>query len=117
MKKDAIEKYLEEPSGTPELQRILMSFQNGLMTYYHLYDTVNNNDRFNIGWMIHEIGIWLEESLKDYPEALELCKEMEESLFDLDSYDHESIDYQTVFADAFNSIGRIRAITGFTETY
>lgn len=105
-----------EESKTSRLEDQLQTFQNGMMTYYHIFDNVNTNDRFNIGDLLFELGVAMKSSLVQHPDAHKLLEDIEEILCELDSMDpSENCEYATCFAEIFNSIGIIRKITGYTE--
>lgn len=107
-----------EESKTSRLENQLRTFQDGMMTYYHIFDNVNKNDRFNISCLLSELGAAMESSLVQHPDAHKLLEDIEETLCELDSMDpSENCEYAICFAEIFNSIGIIRKITGYTEVY
>ena len=107
-----------EESKTSRLENQLQTFQGGMMTYYHIFDNVNKNDRFNISSLLSELGAAMESSLVQHPEAHKLLEDIEETLCELDSMDpSENCEYAICFAEIFNSIGIIRKITGYSEVY
>ena len=55
-----------------ELNNWFNCFQNGVMTYFHLFTTVSENDRYNIGSMCFRLSYStaIAEALEEYPEAI-----------------------------------------------
>lgn len=101
---------------TPDYAMPITCFQDGLMTYYHLFDTVNENDRFNIGQMLWHMSLDLELFTDDYPEAEALTEQIQEDLTELDAADpKKDLTYQSLFSDIFVQLGRIRGVLGFYD--
>lgn len=98
-----------------DLERQMWALQNGLMTYYRLFDTVNRPDRFHIGEMAFELSNVLQASLEEeYPEAAQLMNEVSELLCELDSCKPHEIpgdcEQHDTFLIIFDLISRIKAI-------
>lgn len=95
-----------------ELNNWFNCFQNGVMTYFHLFTTVSENDRYNIGSMCFRLSYStaIAEALEEYPEAIKLMDIIEDELCELDTCEPNEGEYQDHFMVIFDAIGQIRHI-------
>jgi len=100
-----------------DLIRQMSSFQNGVMTYYRLFRTLDRNDRFHFGEVLSELSSVIHDNLtSDYPDQAEKMDEVSESLCYLDACNpHEipgDVEFHDIFLSIFDAIGEIKAGAG-----
>lgn len=97
-----------------DLIRQMSAFQNGIMTYYRLFTTLERNDRFHFGEVLSELCDVICGALAtDYPDQSEKMNAVAESLCELDACDPHKIpgdcEYHDTFLSIFDAIGEIKA--------
>lgn len=97
-----------------DLIRQMCAFQNGVMTYYRLFTTLDRNDRLYFGSVLFELCGVIGAALKaDYPDQAEQMNVVAESLCELDACDPHDIpgdcEYHDVFRSIFDAISEIKA--------
>lgn len=96
-----------------DLVRQMSSLQNGVMTYYRLFITLNRNDRDHFGTVLFELcEVFCDALEADYPEQSAKMKEVANLLCDLDSCDPREApgdcEYQDTFLAIFDTISEIK---------
>lgn len=96
-----------------DLTRQMSSFQNGVMTYYRLFITLERNDRNHIGTALFELCNVICEALEtDYPDQSARMNYVSELLCDLDFCDPREVpgdcEYQDTFLSIFDAISEVK---------
>jgi len=104
-----------------DVARLILSLQDGAMTYFHLFDKVTRNDRFQIGNLLFNICMVVETQLADNEEAMSIMDSVEDALCHLDSCDPTAIpgdmDQQDYFKDVFDNIAVLKVVLDIEEDY
>lgn len=104
----------EEEELRHDLIRQMCALQNGVMTYYRLFTTLDRNDRIYFGSVLFELCVVIGAAIKaDYPDQAGQMIVVEDSLCDLDACDPHEIpgdcEYHDKFLSIFDAIGEIKA--------
>lgn len=96
-----------------DLIRQMCAFQNGVMTYYRLFTTLDRNDRFYFGSVLFELcGVIVDALKTDYPDQAKQMYVVEVSLCELDAFDPHEIpgdcEYHDKFLSIFDTISEIK---------
>lgn len=97
-----------------DLIRHMSAFQNGVMTYYRLFTTLERNDRFHFGEVLSELcGVIIDALESDYPDQADEMNVVAESLCELDACDPHEIpgdcEYHDYFLSILDAISEIKA--------
>lgn len=102
-----------------DVERLITNFQDGAMTYFHLFDRVTRNDRFHIGNLLFDICIVLENQLADNEEAIALIDDIQDNLCNLDCCDPDKIpgdcEQQDFFKEIFDDVARLKVMLDIEE--
>lgn len=108
-----MEKKTKEEELRHDLIRQMCAFQNGVMTYYRLFTTLDRNDRLYFGSVLFELCVVIGAALEaDYPDQAGQMIVVEDSLCELDICDPHEIpgdcEYHDKFLSIFDTISEIK---------
>ena len=97
----------------------LCALQTGVMSYYHLFETVGRADRFAIGKLVYEMASLLPDYFEEDSDEYNLLNGLFGPLCDLDSCDPHSVpgdcEYQDYFIKIFDILGHLKQLIPVDE--